>query len=206
MAIITLNQRLTYRPLFAGVMLCSDEVQRSGTVGFFGTRTGADRWCVTAAHVVSSSRAVGVAVWQPTLWAPGTRISKGSMVYAAAPVDLVAFRLDDGIAVEPAILELGRWTGVAEPVVGMIVMKSGSATGVTRGRVVAVRADGFDVQPDTGMPPGYVGYDQGDSGAAWMTPDGRKLVGIHVARAQGTGAGIAIRMSRALSALNLRLL
>lgn len=206
MAIITLNQRLAYRPLPAGVMLCSDEVQRSGTIGCFGTRTGADRWCVTAAHVVSTSRATGVAVWQPTLRTPGTRISKGAMVYAPAPLDLVAFRLDDGVLMEPAILELGRWSGVAEPVVGMIVMKSGSATGVTRGRVVAVRDDRFEVQAETWMPQDYACYDQGDSGAAWMSVDGRKLVGIHVAQAQNTGAGIAIRMSRALGALSLRLL
>jgi len=206
MAIITLNQRLAYRPLPAGVMLCSDEVQRSGTVGCFATRTGADRWCVTAAHVVSTSRATGVAVWQPNLRTPGTRISKGAMVYAPAPLDLVAFRLDDNVLVEPAILELGRWSGVAEPLVGMTVMKSGSATGVTRGRVVAVRDDQFDVQPEAWMPQDYVCYDQGDSGAAWMTVDGRRLIGIHVARAQSTGAGIATKMSRALVALNLRLL
>lgn len=127
------------------------------------------------------------------------------MAAFGSPLDLVAFQLVGTVSAESAILELGRWSGIADPVVGMIVMKSGCSTGVTRGRVIAVRGDDFDVSPEPGMPPGYVGFDQGDSGSAWVTADERKLVGIHVARAQSNGVGIAVTMSRALKALLLRL-
>ena len=201
------NQRLRYRPLWAGTMICSSEVQRSGTIGFFGTRNGVDRWCVTAAHVVSHSRKLQAEVWQPK---PDLRdlslcISQGPMVYAHG-LDLVAFELDDAVQIRPGILDLGLWSGIKEPVKDMVVMKSGSSTGVTRGRIVAVRGHEFDVLPELGMPDDYVGYDQGDSGAAWMTADGRSLVGIHFARAISNGVGIAVSMHRALQALQLRLI
>src|SRR5207342_2662475 len=106
---------LKYRPLWAGTMICSTEVRRSGTIGCFATRNGTDRWCLTAAHVVSLTRAQAVEVWQPSLADPSMRISKGAMLYAPAPMDVVAFQLADSVQVERGVLELGKWNGTKAP-------------------------------------------------------------------------------------------
>ncbi len=198
------NYRLRYRPLRAGVAISSAELGTFGTLGCLATSDGVDRWGITARHVLTRTNALRMDVFQPDLRVVGALVSESlADMKVVAGLDVVAFRIARTIATTPAILELGAWQSVAEPVSGMAVMKSGFATGVTRARIGQVDAEGFQVLPEAGMPPGYVAYAAGDSGAAWMTEDAR-LVGIHVSQSQ-QGTGRALRLKSALARLGLRL-
>jgi hypothetical protein len=201
------NHKLAFRPLIAGTMISSAEVRRAGTIGCFATSSGQDCWAVTAGHVISKQRTLDVPVGQPNFADAGSIITGiGRLArYAPVPMDIAAIPLRDDISVSHATLELGRWRRMAIPLVGMPVIKSGCATGVTRGVIRAVRLDEFEVSPDLGMPANYLGYDQGDSGAGWISVDTGDLIGIHVAKIQA-GAAIAVPIGRALAALDLLLL
>jgi hypothetical protein len=199
------NYRLRYRPLRAGVAISSAELGTFGTLGCLATSDGQDRWGITARHVLTRTNALRMDVFQPDLRVVGALVSESlTDMKVVAGLDVVAFRIARTVATTPAILELGAWQGVVEPVSGMVVMKSGFATGVTRARIGLVDAEGFQVLPEAGMPPGYAAYAAGDSGAAWMTPDAR-LVGIQVSQSQQGAAGRALRLRSALTRLGLRL-
>ncbi len=199
------NYRLRYRPLRAGVAISSAELGTFGTLGCLATSDGQDRWGITARHVLTRTNALRMDVFQPDLRVVGALVSESlTDMKVVAGLDVVAFRIARTIATTPAILELGAWQSVAEPVSGMAVMKSGFATGVTRARIGQVDAEGFQVLPEAGMPPGYAAYAAGDSGAAWMTEDAR-LVGIHVSQSQQGAMGRALRLRSALTRLGLRL-
>jgi hypothetical protein len=199
------NYRLRYRPLRAGVAISSAELGTFGTLGCLATSDGQDRWGITARHVLTRTNALRMDVFQPDLRVVGALVSESlTDMKVVAGLDVVAFRIARTVATTPAILELGAWQGVVEPVSGMVVMKSGFATGVTRARIGLVDAEGFQVLPEAGMPTGYAAYAAGDSGAAWMTPDAR-LVGIHVSQSQQGAAGRALRLRSALARLGLRL-
>jgi hypothetical protein len=88
----------------------------------------------------------------------------------------------------------------------MAVWKMGVTTGVTRATVGAVFPDKFELIPEPGMPPGYVAFDGGDSGAAWITQDQRLLVGIHLSQNPLTGIGTAARLGVCLAQMGLQLL
>lgn len=201
------NHKLAFRPLIAGTMISSAEVRRAGTIGCFATSTGLDCWAVTAGHVISTLRTPIVPVGQPNFADAGSIITAVGRParYAPAPMDIAAIQLREDINVSRATLELGQWRRMAMPLVGMPVIKSGCATGVTRGVIRAVRFDEFEVSPDLGMPAGYSGYDQGDSGAAWISVETGDLVGIHVAKTHA-GTAIAVPIDRALAGLGLLLL
>lgn len=199
------NYRLRYRPLRAGVAISSAELGTFGTLGCLATGDGQDRWGVTAGHVITRAGALRMDVFQPDLRAVGALVSEAqTALKVAAGIDIVAFRIARNIVTSPTILELGAWQGVTEPATGMVVVKSGFATGVTRARIGQVDATGFEVLPDAAMPTGYAAFAGGDSGAAWMTTDA-KLVGIHVSQSPQTGVGRAVGLKVALLRLGLRL-
>ncbi|HEY5803992.1 MAG TPA: hypothetical protein VIT90_09905 [Lysobacter sp.] len=200
------NYRLRYRPLRAGVAISSAELGTFGTLGCLATSDGQDRWGVTAGHVITRTNALRMDVFQPDLRAIGALVSEpATALRFAAGMDVVAFRIARTVTTSPVVLELGRWQGVAEPVSGMQVLKSGFATGVTRARIGQVDANGFEVLPEPGMPAGYSAFAGGDSGAAWMTDDAR-LVGIHVSQNPQSGVGRAMRLKLALSRMGLQAL
>lgn len=198
------NHRLAFRPLLAGTMISSSEVRRAGTIGCFATSGGGDRWALTAAHVLSPSRAPFVVVGQPNYAFPAQHISRPHtpVRYAPTGTDIAAFRIRDDIPVMNATLELGVWGLVQAPATGMVVTKAGATTGVTRGIIAAVGPGGFEVVPVPGMPSGYAAFGQGDSGAAWMSVQTGALLGIHVA--QGLPASsLAVTLAPVLASLGL---
>ena len=68
--------------------------------------------------------------------------------------------------------------GVADPVVGSAVSKSGATTSVTHGFIDGVsRRDQFTVVADSET--GDEIADSGDSGAVWLYPDTKQAVGLH---------------------------
>ncbi|HHY94922.1 MAG TPA: hypothetical protein GX513_07920 [Firmicutes bacterium] len=55
-------------------------------------------------------------------------------------VDAALARPLPGVSIQPTILEVGRVQGVAEPRIGMEVLKSGRTTGVTHGKLRVIHA------------------------------------------------------------------
>jgi hypothetical protein len=202
------NYRLSYRPLVAGTMISSSEIKRSGTIACFATSNGIDIWALTAAHVISASRALTLDIGQPDYFAVVDQVNDtGTPIrYTPGTMDVAAFQVKSAIPVTKSVLELGEWCGVVAPTKGMTVIKSGCTTGVTRGRIGDVRQQDFDVHIEPGMPDGYVSFGPGDSGAAWFIAGTNILVGIHLERVVQRGIGVATRMDLALAEMRLTLL
>lgn len=123
-------------------------------------------------------------------------------------VDAALARPLPGISLDPTILEVGRVTGIAEPEIGLEVVKSGRTTGLTSGRLrvrhAAVRVAVSDTEwalfteqlvfTAMGAP--------GDSGSLIATPDG-KAVGLLAAGSDR--ATIACEIRRVLDLLDVDL-
>ena len=105
-------------------------------------------------------------------------------------LDVAAARLEPWVAYRQASLGIGTIKSIVDAVVGMRVIKSGSASTVTEGVVADVQADRITIEPVTGYPPGYNLCDSGDSGAAWLDVDSRRIVAVHV-RGNDTGSEVA---------------
>lgn len=111
-------------------------------------------------------------------------------------------------------LGLGPVTGVTQPVLGLIVTKSGRRTGVTSGVITGI--DGRQVMTYAGVqrvirhvvhiagtPNGAQVSDKGDSGAWWLEQETRQAVGLHFAGSDLPEYGLAIAMPPVLDALNV---
>lgn len=123
-------------------------------------------------------------------------------------VDAAVARPLPGVALDPTILEVGKATGIAEPEIGLEVLKSGRTTGLTHGRLrvmhASVRVAVSDhewalfteqlVFTTLGSP--------GDSGSLILTPDGR-AVGLLAAGSDR--ATIACDIRRVLELLDVDL-
>lgn len=123
-------------------------------------------------------------------------------------VDAAVARPLPGISLDPTILEIGRVTGVAEPQIGMEVMKSGRTTGLTRGRLRVMHAMVKVAVSDTewaffteqlvftamGAP--------GDSGSLIVTPEGKAVA---LLAAGSDRATIASDIRRVLELLDVEL-
>lgn len=200
------NYRLPYRPLIAGVAISSPEVGSFGTLGCFARSDDGTLWGLTARHVVSLQPAVParVSVFQADFRRHTPAISDSRVAARGADgLDIVAFALASRLTVSVQIVGLGSWRGVGAPRRGMRVWKAGAATGITTATVGAVASDRFELIPEAGMPAGYLTFDDGDSGSAWMTREGGLLLGIHVAQQPRTGIGSALRLDACLARLGL---
>lgn len=199
------NHYLAYRPLLAGVAIIAPPVNRLGTLGLFATSSDGGVWLVSAAHVLHpASGPVDDEVHQP-LKEPGAKpIARTLTTHVDLALDVAAARLEPWIAYRQAALGVGTMKAVADPVAGMRVIKSGSASAVTEGVVTDVLPDRVTIEPIAGYPPGYNLCDSGDSGAAWLDVDSRRVVAIH-RRGNDTGAerAIAAPARAALKALGL---
>ncbi|MEW6547538.1 MAG: hypothetical protein AB1446_11605 [Bacillota bacterium] len=123
-------------------------------------------------------------------------------------VDAAVARPLPGISLDPTIVEVGRVTGIADPEIGLEVMKSGRTTGLTRGHLRVVHAAVRVAVSDTewaffseqlvftamGAP--------GDSGSLIVTPEGR-AVGLLAAGSDR--ATIACEIRRVLDLLDVEL-
>ncbi|MBC7339630.1 MAG: hypothetical protein H5U04_07195 [Firmicutes bacterium] len=123
-------------------------------------------------------------------------------------VDAAVARPLPGVSLDPTILEVGRVTGIAEPQIGLEVLKSGRTTGLTRGRLRVLHAAVRVAMSDTewaffteqlvftamGLP--------GDSGSLILTPEG-KAVGLLAAGSDR--ATIACDIRRVLELLDVEL-
>jgi hypothetical protein len=99
-------------------------------------------------------------------------------------------------------------TGLAQPVVGMDVTKSGRTTQTTFGTVDGVSTDEFTMVPDPQNPPptGEISA-RGDSGSVWLAVANNNAVGLHFAGETDSNVNAerawSKRMVNVVSALNI---
>jgi hypothetical protein len=101
-------------------------------------------------------------------------------------------------------LGIGRLGEPVDPAVGMEVVKSGAATGLTEGTIRSITAGRVEIRP-LNLPDDYQLSDGGDSGAVWIEKNTFSPVVLH----QGsTNEGFAIgrAIKEVLTALNLRMI
>lgn len=177
------NAVLPYRPLWAGISVISTAVGSRGTIGCFARDSADEAWLITARHVFSSTPAVAdssVRVFQPDNFVDATPINVPGMWRLDASKEVIAAKLVPTVRIVPAWPTFGPCTGIAMPTHGMVVTKAGIATAVTQGVIKDIDAQGFSVERVADLPGGYRLSDGGDSGAAWIQPASRAIVGIHI--------------------------
>lgn len=165
---------------------------RRGTLGMLLTSDGADRWLVTCRHVLGTGADLNVdpghAIEQPA-FVGGLPIATTSTVRLAGTMDCAAALLGN-VPWLDEILGIGVVGRPVQPQLGMRVIKSGAGTGITEGWIDDTEADGtlvITVPPD--MPPNCRLSAEGDSGAVWVSRDGRCPVGLH---REGNTFGVAL--------------
>lgn len=206
--ILIRNHSQTFRPLLGGIAILAPRVNRFGTLGCVATSDGNDRWILTAFHVLAPSGGLPVErddpVYQPV--DPEALIARVRPERMEANLDVAAAEIIDTVPSVGEILGIGKIRGVATPSVGMRVIKSGAATGVTQGRVVEATADRIEIVPSETIPSKYQLSEASDSGAVWLEEETHRAVALHRAGHDfGTERAIGVPMERVLTALELRL-
>ncbi len=133
--------------------------------------------------------------------------------------------LSAGVSHDDAIADIGvRISGLEEPRLGLAVIKSGAASGVTHALIDGIEGmyeldfgsygdqkhwmNGFRLVPDTRQEQRAISAG-GDSGAVWINPETRRAVALHFAgnddASLGTGWAVAHPLSQVFELLQLTL-
>ncbi len=203
------NHQLRYRPLCPGVMIYNPRVGRRGTLGLFATSNGADRWLISANHVLqpdTNPQALDP-VYQPFNGASQDVVARTSITLSNTNLDFGAAEIEPGIAVNNFLLGVGVLGPPRSPRVGLHVMKAGSATGITEGVIEHVDSDKIRIVVPSAYPAGYILSSVGDSGAVWVARSSRRPVALHVGgNVTGPETATAIAISRVFADFGLSLL
>lgn len=170
------NHQLLYRPLRGGIRIYNPAVNEPGTLGFIATADGRDRWIVSCHHVLCGGPS-SEAIYQP-IDEPENIVAFTDPARSRADLDCAAARVADAVDAVPELLGIGTPTLPAAPEEGMLVIKSGAATGVTEGVITEVRAGRVEIEP-AGLPEEYQLSDAGDSGALWVVKGSLAPVALH---------------------------
>lgn len=205
---IARNHVQTFRPLRGGIAVSNPIVNRLGTLGCIATSDGADRWMVSAYHVLGRLDGTPVGddepIFQPV--GPAEVVARTRTQRSNPQLDVAAALISGSVATVPEILGLGPLLGSTAPTVGMSVVKSGCATGVTEGQVVAVTEGRIEIQLAAGFPSKYELSEMSDSGGVWIEVGTRRAVAVHVAgNDTGTEKAFAVPMPRVLEVLGLQI-
>lgn len=211
-----------HNPLRAGISTSGAYLRGYGTLGgkVIDRASGAEM-LLTNWHVL-------VGEWWPRTRRPVYQPGRGD---GGGPADTVGFvtrhAMDFGIDAAVAELsgaralindqlDLGPVTGLARPALGMALVKSGRASGVTAGVITGVegvqsiRYSGIDrlirhvlaIDP----PDGFSEVSRpGDSGSFWLEQGRRAAVGLHFAGGNAPERALAIDMQAVLDALDVEL-
>ncbi|HEU5171625.1 MAG TPA: hypothetical protein VFU46_13845 [Gemmatimonadales bacterium] len=202
------NHELTYRPVQGGVLVINPANQRPGTLGAIVSHDGTDRLALSCYHVLCRPNGGPFADGEPVLQSlatkGGTPIGRVFIADSDAALDIAAARIDPGIQSIGRILGLDSVGEVAEPAVGMRVVKAGAATGITEGEIARVQGDRVEIRRPTGYASVYEVSDFGDSGAIWIDQATRAPVAMHSGGSPQAMA-IAVRLAAVLTALSLSL-
>lgn len=199
-AIAALERTTAFDPLIGGIS-CGNPRVTAGTIGaiVFDRRTCRpmilSNWHVLAG---ASAAAVGEGILQPG------RVDGGTQVVATLTRMRLDSRMDAAVATLNGarghtrdILGLGTISGIDTATLGMLVVKSGRTTGVTRGVVdgismsvsinygdpgVVAFANQIRIVPRAPWP--AVNYEVsmgGDSGSVWLNEANNRAIGLHFA-------------------------
>jgi hypothetical protein len=194
------NHNRVFRPVRAGIEIRNSTLLEPGTIGLIATSNGTDRWILSCHHVLCTANFPEQIV-QP--FGPANVIATSDAVRSRADLDCAGARINDGIQVIAEVLGIGRLGDPVDPVVGMEIVKSGAATGVTEGTIRSITSGRVEIRPSN-LPDDYQLSDGGDSGAVWIEKNTFSPVVLH----QGsTSEGFAIGrpIKEVLMALNLRI-
>jgi hypothetical protein len=204
----TRNPALTYRPLQGGILIINPANARPGTLGII-LAAGADCFALSCYHVLGRADNSGFVEGEPILQSlPAKGGSQVARIFAAncdVALDIAAAKLDPGVESTRKILGISVVGQMVPPAMGMRVLKSGAATGVTEGRVVRVDNDRVEISRPAGYPPVYELCDFGDSGAVWVEADTTRPLAMHDAQAPN-GNAIGVRFDVVLARLGMALL
>ncbi len=209
MAVVVRNHVQSYRPLRGGIGIVNGTISLLGTLGCIATSDGQDRWILSAYHVLigmGRPPVSGEAIFQPAPGAAMTPIAVTDATRADPGLDAAA-ALVAGVGTRDEILGIGTVAGVVAPAVGMRLIKSGIATGVTEGIVTDVTGSRVIIEQLPGYPSKYELSSISDSGAVWVEQHTREAVALHVA-GNDTGIEIAIgvALGDVLASLRLQLI
>jgi hypothetical protein len=221
------DPKVRYRPAQPGLSIGFASTDKmAGTFGVLVTDTSGARYILSNNHVLAGENqlALGTAIMQPGLLDGGDpqkdRIAELTRFVPLKtdgdnPVDCAIAKLAiDASQVDPAILAIGKPTGVTEPAVDMIVHKFGRTSDYTVGRISDIDAD-FKVQYQTGtyllksqllikaLSNGVAFSDAGDSGSLIVERATGKAVALLCAGSPAVT--LANRFTRVLSALDVSL-
>jgi hypothetical protein len=198
------NHQLAFRPLLGGIEIYVPRVDEVGTLGLLAQDVvGSDeRWLVSCYHVLVGSPGTvpvaGEGVLQPAsaIWP----VAFIDALRADSALDCAAARIDSGVEIAAEILGIGAAGIPADPEIGMRVIKSGAATGVTEGVIEGINGDDVII----GLPPGFDSdYDlslPGDSGSIWLSQKGHSPVALHLR--SGLGPRKTVEAKRVLPILH----
>lgn len=175
------RRRLTRRnPLMGGVEIRNVDKDGAGTLGaiVFDRSTGAPM-ALSNHHVFSKNRpeeGIGETVNQPATTRSSDAI--GSVTRGNRRLDCAVAALREGRRFSVGILDFpGGIKGVADPLLGMRVAKSGRTTGTTFGVIEGVTETEFTVVPT--IDDGKELTSGGDSGSVWLEETSHAAVGLH---------------------------
>lgn len=202
------NHQLMYRPLVGGIGIMNPSVNEMGTLGFIATSDGVDRFIVSCFHVLGSATDAaaldGAPVHQPTR-ASGPPVARVRITRADHGLDCAAAEVEPGVGCAPAILGLGPVGGALPPTVGMAVVKSGLATGITEGVIDAIDGTRVRIKARPGFPSSYELSAGGDSGAVWLLQSSLEPVALHRGGTDfGQEIAEAVDVTAVLAALQLQ--
>jgi hypothetical protein len=210
MAVIVRNHVQPFRPLRGGIAIMNGNNGPSGTLGCVATSDGQDRWILSAFHVMQGAAddlADNEPIFQPALGGSAQPVARTKRNRADRALDIAAAEVVSTVATVNEILGIGSVGSLLEPVEGMLVVKSGIATGVTEGVITLVQGHRVRIEMRPGYPSKYELSAISDSGSVWLAQSTAQPVALHVA---GTDTGIEIamgvRMSEVLRVLGLSLL
>lgn len=218
----TSNDRAVRTEPMRGGISISDEYHYA-----YGTLGGLVRDRVSGAELILSNWHVLAVDW----WArPGQRIFQPGRLDGGNHTQTVATLMRDGMSqnLDAAVatlngqrrlineqLGLGAIRGVAQPKLGLEVIKSGRRTGITRGRVVAVEGVakiryGYVerlIRHVVRIEPLWAGEvsGPGDSGAIWLEKATMRALGLHFAGSNRPEEALALDMLSVLNALKVDL-
>lgn len=189
------NHTLAFRPLRGGIAILNAAVNESGTLGFIATSDGMDRWVVSAYHVLCPAGVAfdNQAIHQPAANAATPSIARLRQGHEDPQLDCAAALVNVGIPCIPEVLGLGTIRGPVQPVVGMEVVKSGIATGVTEGIIHRIKGDVIEIEAPQGFASSYDLSSTGDSGSLWVSKANHEAVALHYA---GTDFGTEVFLLR----------
>lgn len=202
-----LNHTRMFRPLLGGICIQNEIARQVGTLGCI-IDDGTNRWIISAYHVLvrpdTSQFSPGERIYQPTQPESPRPVAELVQGRSDRNLDVAAARLFQDVAWSDEVLGIGRLRGTQNAEVGLRVIKSGIATGVTEGVVTKVTDDRLEVTPPPGYPSKYELTTISDSGSVWIARDSHMAIGIHVA---GDDAGeeraFAVPFARTLEALQI---